>query len=196
MNTYFVQLEQLTGLCAPFTLANEMGMNLDPNNYEVVSFTLGVADESPVAMASAYATFAARGVYCAPSPVTQILDRDGKPIPLQQPGCHRVLRPAVADGVNAVLQGVMKPGGTGAALNINQPTAGKTGTTDDSQSVWFIGYTPNMAGQRCRGRLANPAAAHADRRDDPRDHHRVRLRWRHRRTDLAAGDAGHRALPA
>src|SRR5262249_52395999 len=64
VNTYFVQLERLTGLCEPFTLANKMGMNLDPNKYEVVSFTLGVADESPVAMAAAYATFAARGVYC------------------------------------------------------------------------------------------------------------------------------------
>jgi membrane peptidoglycan carboxypeptidase len=146
VNTYFVQLERLTGLCTPFTLANKMGMNLDPNKYEVVSLTLGVADESPVAMADAYATFAARGVYCPATPVTQILDRDGTPIPQPQQHCRRILRPAYADAVNSVLQGVMKGSGTGAALDIAQPTAGKTGTTDGSQSVWFIGYTPNMVG--------------------------------------------------
>jgi membrane peptidoglycan carboxypeptidase len=145
VNTYYVQLERLTGLCQPFSLANEMGMGLDPAKYEVVSFTLGVADESPVAMANAYATFAARGVYCPATPVVEILDRDGKVIPQPSTPCKRIMAPAYADAVNQVLGGVMQGHGTGAALNIDQPVAGKTGTTDDFQSVWFIGYTPTMA---------------------------------------------------
>ncbi len=144
VNTFYIQLEQMTGLCEPFHLANDMGMNLPPGD-QAPSLTLGVADESPLAMASAYATFANRGVYCPPTPVAQILNRDGNPIPLPKEACKRVLRPAVADGVNAVLQGVMKPGGTGSMLALNQPAAGKTGTTDNAKSVWFIGYTPNMA---------------------------------------------------
>lgn len=144
VNTFFIQLERLTGLCAPFTLANQMGMNLDAAKYQVVSLTLGVADESPVAMANAYATFAARGIYCPATPLAEILDRNGTVIPQTKAPCRRILRPAYADAVNNVLQGVMQPEGTGAQLNLDQPTAGKTGTTDDSQSVWFVGYTPNL----------------------------------------------------
>jgi membrane peptidoglycan carboxypeptidase len=145
INTYFVQLERMTGLCQPFTLANEMGMNLDPKNYEVVSFTLGVADESPLAMANAYATFADRGMYCPATPILSITDRSGKAIPQPKEQCKRIMRPAYADAVNNVLQGVMKGHGTGAMLALNRPAAGKTGTTDDSQSVWFVGYTPDLA---------------------------------------------------
>ena len=41
------------------------------------SFTLGVADASPLEMAEAYATFAARGLHCDSRPVTSIEDADG-----------------------------------------------------------------------------------------------------------------------
>src|SRR5690606_13911698 len=43
--------------------------------------------------------------------------------------------------------GVQQPGGFGYANNINlsQPSAGKTGTTSSQRSVWFVGYTPNLA---------------------------------------------------
>ena len=57
-----------------------MGIDLtDPTDERVPSFTLGVADVSPLEMAEAYATFAARGVHCDARPVTAILDADGKP---------------------------------------------------------------------------------------------------------------------
>jgi membrane peptidoglycan carboxypeptidase len=144
VNTFFIQLEQMTGLCAPFRLANKMGMNLPASDQEPV-LTLGVADESPVAMADAYATFANRGVYCPATPVEEIRDRNEHVIPLPKEPCQRIMRPAYADAVNKVFQGVMAPGGTGAALKLDQPTAGKTGTTDNAKAVWFIGYTPNLA---------------------------------------------------
>ena len=39
----------------------------------------------------------------------------------------------------------MSPSGFGANLILNQESAGKTGTTDNNMSVWFMGYTPNLA---------------------------------------------------
>ena len=39
----------------------------------------------------------------------------------------------------------MSPAGFGASLLLNQESAGKTGTTDSNMSVWFMGYTPNLA---------------------------------------------------
>ena len=42
------------------------------------TFTLGVADVSPLEMAEAYATFAGRGLHCDARPVTAIHDSTGK----------------------------------------------------------------------------------------------------------------------
>ena len=144
VNTFFVQLEQRTGLCEPWKLARRMGLPLSVLDM-VPSFTFGPADVSPLQMAEAYATFAARGIHCDAHPVTQILDRHGKPLKLAEPGCERVLTQQVADGVNYVLRGVMEPGGFGAGLALEQPSAGKTGTTTENKAVWFVGYTPNLA---------------------------------------------------
>ncbi len=46
--------------------------------------------------------------------------------------------------INAVLQRVVNEG-TGKAAAFGRPVAGKTGTTNDSKDVWFVGYTPQLA---------------------------------------------------
>jgi membrane peptidoglycan carboxypeptidase len=58
-----------------------------------------------------------------------------------------VLTNAVADAVNDVLRGVQEPGGFGygAGIALNMPSAGKTGTAENHQAVWFVGYTPKLA---------------------------------------------------
>jgi membrane peptidoglycan carboxypeptidase len=145
VNTFYLQLEQRTGLCAPWRLANQMGIHLD-DHWQVPVFTLGVAGVSPVGMAEAYATFAARGKHCEAIPVTRVTDRDGNALDIDDGNCEQVIKPAVADGVNEVLKGVTGPGGFAEPYSLNQPDAGKTGTTQDAQSVWFIGYTPNLVG--------------------------------------------------
>jgi membrane peptidoglycan carboxypeptidase len=145
VNTFYIQLEQMTGLCGPWRLANEMGIHLDKSQM-VPAFTLGVSDVSPLEMAEAYATFPARGVHCASTPILQIRDRDGNVMPFPKPKCNRVLKPAQADAVNDILRGVQEPGGFGydAGIALNQPSAGKTGTVAPAKSVWFIGYTPTL----------------------------------------------------
>ena len=146
VNTFFAQLEQRTGLCAPVTLARQMGITV-PEDDVVPPFTLGVTNTDPLTMAGAYATFAARGVYCAPRPVTEILNSNGKAIQTYPQQCRQLLPTAVADAVNDVLRGVQEPGGFGygAGINLSQPSAGKTGTINENMSVWFIGYTPDLA---------------------------------------------------
>jgi membrane peptidoglycan carboxypeptidase len=148
VNTFFAKLELRTGLCQPYRLAQQMGIELDdPANQQVPSFTLGVVDTNPLAMAEAYATFAARGLHCDSRPVTEILDKDGKVVKDYPATCQRVLSQPVADAVNDILRGVQEPGGFGhnAGLALQQPSAGKTGTINSNMAVWFVGYTPNLA---------------------------------------------------
>src|SRR3954449_10898628 len=129
VNTFFAQLEQRTGLCQPFKLAQEMGITVSKSQM-VPSFTLGIVDTDPVTMAGAYATFAARGVHCANHPVSQVLNSTGKVVVNYPKDCTRVPAPDDPCAVNDDLRGVLEPGGFGydAGINLHQPAAGKTGT--------------------------------------------------------------------
>jgi len=155
VNTYYGQLEQLTGICEPFRLAKAMGLELthplpDKHGYgaeRTPSFTLGTPNVSPLEMAEAYSTFAARGLHCNARPVTSIDDSAGNLLKEYPQSCQQLLPSAVADAVNDILRGVQEPGGFGysAGINLDKPSAGKTGTIQDNKAVWFVGYTPALA---------------------------------------------------
>ncbi|NYI79709.1 transglycosylase domain-containing protein [Nocardioides panzhihuensis] len=146
VNTFYVRLEQFTGVCAPYTLAKKMGISLtDPAHERVPSFTLGPVDVSPLEMAEAYATFGARGKHCDSRPVTAIIGPDGKTMKEYASSCEQVMRPSTADAMNDILRGVLQPGGFGQKLALSVPSAGKTGTTNSNRAVWFNGYTPKLA---------------------------------------------------
>ena len=148
-NTYFLQLSEQIGLCPIATIASKLGMydaqTMKPLE-QVVSFTLGsVGYITPLMLSNAYATFAARGMYCTPQIVTSISNK-GKPVPTPGPNCHRALSPTVADGVNYVLNKVMEPGGTGGKLKFGKSDlGGKTGTINNNFAVWFAGYSSKLA---------------------------------------------------
>jgi len=164
VNTYFAQLEEQVGVCEPWRLAGQMGVTQADGSplAQVKSFTLGVSEVSPLTMAEAYATFAAHGKSCAAEPVTRITDSTGRVVADPTPRCRQVVDPAVADGVTYLLQQVMGPGGTGGHLSIGRPAAGKTGTTSGRVSVWFIGYTPQLAAAVWAG---NPDSSRDELRD-------------------------------
>ena len=152
VNTFYMQLEQQTTVCAPFELAKQMGVSLtNPRGDKhglgaelIPNFTLGVASASPLEMAEAYATFAARGLHCSSRPVTQILDSDRNVVKDYPEQCQQVVEQQTADAVSDVLRGVLE-GGFASSQQLAVPAAGKTGTTNDGKSVWFIGYTPHAA---------------------------------------------------
>lgn len=154
-NTYYVQLLQRTGICEPARIAERSGVwKQEPDTTEpqpldqVPSFALGSNTVAPLGMAEAYAMFANRGEHCESFAVVEVLDRTGETLVEQQPECERVLDRDVADEVNDILRGVIEsPGATGTAMRLDggRPAAGKTGTTDDTVAVWFVGHTPQLA---------------------------------------------------
>lgn len=154
VNTYYLQLAERTGLASPPALAEAMGVRQFEGGRpvgdleRVPSFVLGTSQVSPLDMAGAYATFAARGVHCPPRPVTAIVDSRGRELPLPEQRCSQVIDRGVADTVTSILRGVIDGstrGRTGASAAIGRPAAGKTGTTNSSRAAWFVGYTPELA---------------------------------------------------
>ena len=150
VNTFYVQLAERVDVQAPPALAESLGVKQFKNGAPTApllrggAFTLGVDEVSPLAMAGVYATYAARGLFCPPRAVTEVLDSENKPIELTQESCRQVIEQPIADTVNSVLQGVISKG-TGKSAGIGRTAAGKTGSTNGSRAAWFAGYTPDLA---------------------------------------------------
>jgi membrane peptidoglycan carboxypeptidase len=179
VNTYFVQLEQKVGAEKAVRMAERLGLRwrtgvdrrmASPEQAEGWgAFTLGVSDVTPIEMANAFATVAAEGEYCAPSPVMSIrgpnrkdITHDGAVVAARR--CEQVIEPAVAraatDAARCVTGYGAAKGGCGGWETspmvhsiVKRPVAGKSGTTDGNRTAWFIGYTPQLA---AAGFVADP----------------------------------------
>ena len=179
VNTYFVWLEQQVGADKVVEMAQRLGITFradsdanfaKDNAAGWGSFTLGVAATTPLDLANAYATVAAEGMYCKPTPVLSISDPSGKKLAVGDPKCERVVSEDVA---RAATDAARCPVGDqsaysrcdgGTAEQVSQilggrPVAGKTGTSEDASTESFVGFTPELA---VASIAANP--------DDPRDH--------------------------
>ncbi len=157
VNVYFAMLERKVGLCNVVKTAVALGVTRadgqsllkwdhgQPPADDLPSFTLGSVNVSPMSMAAAYATVAARGMYCTPVAVARVITGTGARLPVQKPHCHQAIPAGVADAASYVLQSVLTVG-TAGGLGIGRPAAGKTGTSDNFDFAAFGGYTPDLAG--------------------------------------------------
>ena len=150
VNTYFVGLEEQTGICDPPAIAKSLGVTLG-NGQDIPQlpcFTLGCFDVTTLDMAEAMAAFAGHGIHCDPIAITSITDRNGQALDVPSANCTQAIEAKVADSVAAIMAGVIDGplgGRTGAQMYFGRPAAGKTGTTDSHAAVWFVGFTPDMA---------------------------------------------------
>lgn len=116
--------------------------NIEP----ILSLPLGSKEVSPLAMAAAYCVFANEGIYSQPRYILKVVDQHGQVLEESSYQQRQVVSPENAYVISDMLKGVMEPGGTGANLQalVGRPAAGKTGTTDDYNDAWFVGYTPQL----------------------------------------------------
>jgi penicillin-binding protein 1A len=116
-------------------------------------------------MVTAYSMFDNGGRRVIPTLIDRIQDRYGHTIykhdTRECQGCdapswnnnpeptlidHReqVIDPMTAYQITSLMEGVVQRG-TGTALKaVGKPIAGKTGTTNDSKDVWFVGFSPDV----------------------------------------------------
>jgi membrane peptidoglycan carboxypeptidase len=150
VNTYFVGLEEKIGLCEPLAIAKATGVQ-QGNGEDFAGypcFTLGCFDVTTLDMTEGMATFAAHGMHCDSIAISSVTDRYRNELEVPSADCTQKIDREVADSTTAVLAGVVDGplgGRTGRAMYFDRPAAGKTGTTDNSAAVWFVGYTPDMA---------------------------------------------------
>jgi membrane peptidoglycan carboxypeptidase len=176
-NTAFVMLEEQVGMDPVVDMASRLGLREtmasntsgrppDPNgkgearisqsehfkskpgNPGNASFTLSPAPVSTLELANVGATIMSGGVWCPPSPIVEVLDRDGKKIDVPEQPCEQAVPEGLANSL-AVGLGKDHTSGTAAAaagaFKWTRPMIGKTGTTQQHKSAAFVGATPQLA---------------------------------------------------
>jgi len=170
VNTFFVPLEEQVGAQNAVAMAKNLGINFrgDPNVQDTDAnlaahsqswgaFTLGVASVSPLEMANAYATIAADGLYCDPTPVSEIHDFNGAKLSAGDPRCKQAVDPDVARAATDAARCPVgdqsyygechgsTAGPTRSIVSSKYQIAGKTGTTDNDRTAALIAMTKQLA---------------------------------------------------
>ena len=140
VNTITVNLGQEVGIKNVVATARRVGITspLEDN----ASLALGTSEVAPLELTASYAAFANGGYRVTPYFVTEVDGADGKLLYRRTPAQpQRVIGSAIDRDLVAMLWNVIIAGtGTSASLAPRE-AAGKTGTTQNSQDAWFVGFT-------------------------------------------------------
>ena len=143
-NAATVRVSQTIGTPAVISAAHRNGI-VSPIP-AVPAIALGAVDVTPLELVTAYAPFANGGRKVRPRLVTRIEAPDGTLLWSTEIETAPVLDPRDAYEITSMLRSVVDYG-TGRTLRdlgVSGPVAGKTGTTNDANDVWFVGYTPSL----------------------------------------------------
>lgn len=149
-NTTAVKLvNQLTPQYSYDFLTEKLGVGLVRSDIAESPMALGglTYGMSVLETAGAYTMLANDGVYSKPRLYTKVLDNKGKVI-LEKGEKHSIaVDKTTAQIMTKQLCGVVESGtGTGATLRYQIEVAGKTGTTNNTYDLYFVGYTPYYLG--------------------------------------------------
>jgi penicillin-binding protein 1A len=143
-NTVYVQLAADLGWGKLDDTARSMGITsaLDGNPAEVIGgLRVGV---TPLEMADAYATLANGGSHVPATIIDKVVFPDGSSRDFGTPKPDRVFPYDEAYEGTSILKQVVTSG-TGTSANYGCPVAGKTGTANNLENAWFVGYSPRMS---------------------------------------------------
>ncbi|MFA6743469.1 MAG: penicillin-binding transpeptidase domain-containing protein, partial [Candidatus Neomarinimicrobiota bacterium] len=140
-------------------------MHMTTKILPVDALALGACEVIPIELASAFGIFENHGVWVEPIAIIRIKDRYGNTIAQYNPRQELVLSEETAYLTTSLLESAVNNGtGVGArsVYGFRLPAAGKTGTTNNFNDAWFIGFTPYMVAGVWVG-VDNPAISLGNR---------------------------------
>jgi membrane peptidoglycan carboxypeptidase len=150
-NTAALRLAQRVGLDAVVQKARDLGITSPLA--AVPGLALGQSEVTLLELTAAYAAVANGGTWYAPSTIRQVMDgetcqeedrarcrKPTGPSATTAPG-RRVMQQATAKSMQELLRSVVRAG-TGQAASLGGQEGGKTGTTNESRDLLFVGYEP------------------------------------------------------
>ena len=145
VNTVFVPLGQFAGLDKVIDVARRAGIPESIAMVPAPSVVLGVASPHVIDVASAYATFAAQGIYAKPYLIASVTGPNKGVLFEGESQTQEVFDKDVMADLTYSLKATVTGGTGAAALALGRPAAGKTGTSQSNASAWFSAYTPQLA---------------------------------------------------
>jgi 1A family penicillin-binding protein len=115
----------------------------------VPSIGLGSNETNLLALTNAYAVFANGGKLREPTPIRVVVDGEGNEILRPAGEAEQLITPGLAALMTGLLEDVVRYGVAyplRASYGFTRPVAGKTGTTNDFNDAWFVGFTPQLVG--------------------------------------------------
>ena len=147
LNTVAVQLQDIVGFDAVIEIANNFNIGTERPLGKYYPMAIGAYEQTILDMTAAYAGMANRGVFFSPSPFEEIRGPKNELLwsrRLSDNRGKRAIDSDVADTMNWMLQRVVT-GGTGIAAKLDdRQVAGKTGTSENTRDLWFIGSIPQL----------------------------------------------------
>jgi penicillin-binding protein 1A len=161
-NVMTVRLASVVGMKKVIDLSKAMGVSdtLQPN----LSVSLGAGETTPYRLTAAYSAFVNGGRRVDPYLIEYVQDRNGETIyrgdgrtcrecsrgfsgqesPRLQARGAQVIDPITAYQISSMLEGVVQRGTAASARGLGRWIGGKTGTTNEYRSAWFVGFTTDM----------------------------------------------------
>jgi penicillin-binding protein 1A len=161
-NVMTVRLANSIGMDRVVELAGRMGVaeNLQPN----LSVSLGAGEVTALDITAAYSAFVNGGRRIEPYLIEYVQDRDGETIyradqrrcrdcgraftgqasPFLEPRGTQVIDPITAYQISSMLEGAIQRGTAASARGLGRWVGGKTGTTNEYRSAWFVGFTTDI----------------------------------------------------
>jgi penicillin-binding protein 1A len=158
-NTVIVQLARDIGMKRVSKTIQNLGIIQDPPIQ--LALVLGAGESTVYKMTRAYAAFANGGFLVKPTVIDWVQDRNGHMIykhdltnnieisdikkpPIISLKRKRVFDAAYAYMITSILQGAIEHSRAKTAVVKGHIVAGKSGTSNESRDVWFIGFSPNL----------------------------------------------------
>jgi len=142
-NRAAVRLLSTVGIKQAIGYINQLNLGKMP---QVPSLALGSAEVTPLSLTSAYTSFANGGEIVRPIFVRRVEDQDGQVLFQDATETKQVFSKTTAFLVANMLTDVINAGtaSKARAAGFTLPAAGKTGTTNDYNDAWFVGFTPHL----------------------------------------------------
>jgi len=141
-NLVSVRVAQTIGIQKVIDRARAMGIDTELPPYLPIS--LGAAAVHPINLCQAYTSFANGGKSVKPRFVLSVTGPDGQVLYKSEPEYHEAMSPQTAFIMAAMLKEVVRAGTAYKASTLGKPMGGKTGTTNESKDLWFMGFTPHL----------------------------------------------------
>ncbi len=145
-NTMSVRVGQRAGWDTIARLFRQAGISENPQPFPSIS--LGAFETTLRDLVSAYTAFSTGGNQVRPYLIRKVVDSQGRVLYEHRQVRTPLLDPAAAELTALVLREVLVRGtGAGQAdRRLRGRAGGKTGTTNDFQDAWFVGFYENLTG--------------------------------------------------